>query len=101
MLGNDGLDQTREIFRHGRIRMVVWKSSVHLEEQFGRLAIELLKNPPHDRPRGAVTAVRHYSHPPLELKWRADFIHVRGNNVHRFFRSLSGAKIAPLDHPAQ
>jgi hypothetical protein len=79
-----GGDQRVQVFDHGRVGMVIRKAAVHLEEQFGGLAIEPLEQAMHHRTARAVAGVDDHPNAPREMELRGDLIHVGLRDIRAF-----------------
>jgi len=77
--------------------MVIRKAAVHLEEQFGGLAIEPLEQAMHHRTTRAVAGVDDHPNAPREMELRGDLIHVGLRDVRAFDAARTGEEVAPLD----
>lgn len=95
-------DEVFEIFGQGRVGMVVWKAAVHVEEQFGDVAVELLKQTVQDGACGAVACVQNHLDAALELKVGRDFVDVGRDAVEVGDRAAGiVVKVAGFDHLAE
>src|ERR1019366_5714262 len=92
-----GCGESFQVCEQRRMGMVIREAAVHLEEQLGSLAVELLEEAMHHRTAGAVARVDDHLDAPREMELRGDLVHVRLDDIYSLLAARAGQEVAPLD----